>query len=254
MIIFRLFKQLFKYFYNFKIQIHTMKNLIYIFTFVLATTAIAQNTTTLAFEKQKLQMAKAYSDEAMITSSMYNIITLEGPNSTYKDSLAYVYFNKRNYVSCYLVLIDLLEKNPENIELLEMSAVSLESMGALDKSKEAYEKLLEKSKDNFHAYKLAGLQFRMNKGEDAYTAIKKADALPDKGTINVTFQVNKNYNQNIALKAAISYLEGIIAESLGKPIEAKVCYERAVQLSPDFVLAKSKLEIIKAKEAEEKEN
>jgi len=231
-----------------------MKNLIYIFTFVLATTAIAQNTTSIAFEKQKLQLAKTYNDEAIITSAMYNIIALEGPNSTYKDSLAYIYFNERSYVSCFLVLNELLKSKPENVEYLEMNAISLESMGAVDKSKEAYESLLAKSNNNYHAYKLAGLQFRMNKGEDAYATIKKADALPDTETINVTFQVNQNYNQNIALKAAISYLEGIIAESLGKSIEAKVCYERAVQLSPDFVLAKSKLEIIKAKEAEEKQN
>lgn len=228
-----------------------MKNLIYILTFVITASALAQNSTTLAFEKQKLNLAKTYSDEEMITSAMYNIIALEGPNSTYKDSLAYIYFNKRKYVSCFLVTNEILKSKPENVEMLEMSAVSLESMGALDKAREAYITLFEKTNNNFHGYKLASIQFRMNKTEIAYETIKKTDELPDDGSLNITFQVNQNYNQNIALKAAISYLEGIIAQSLEKMPEAKVCFERAIALSPEFVLAKSKLEIINAQEAEE---
>lgn len=228
-----------------------MKNLIYIFTFILTSTVIAQNTTSIAFEKQKMQQAKMYNDESIILNSMYSLIAMEGPESSYKDSLAYVYFSKRSYVSCYLVTNDLLKTKPDNIELLEMSAVSLESMGALEKSKETYVKLLAKTNDNYHAYKLAGLEFRMNQNEAAYATIKKADQLVDKGELKVTFQVNENYNQNIELKAAISYLEGLIAVSLKKNAEARVNFERAIALSPDFILAKSKLEILDALETEQ---
>jgi len=228
-----------------------MRNLIYIFTFILTSTAIAQNTTSIAFEKQKMQQAKAYNDESIILNSMYSLIAMEGPESSYKDSLAYVYFSKRSYVSCYLVTNDLLKTKPDNVELLEMSAVSLESMGALEKAKESYVKLLSKTNDNYHAYKLAGLEFRMNQNEAAYATIKKADQLVDKGELKVTFQVNENYNQNIDLKAAISYLEGLIAVSLKKNVEARASFERAIALSPDFILAKSKLEILDALETEQ---
>ena len=229
-----------------------MKNLIYIFTFILATTAIAQNTTSIAFEKQKLQQAKAYGDESIVANVMYSLIALEGPQSSYKDSLAYVYFNKRNYVSCFLVTNDLLKTKPKNLELLEMSAVSLESMGALEKSKEAYEKLFAMTNDNYHAYKLAGIEFRMNQNEGAYATIKKAGQISGNEGLKITFQVNENYNQNVELKAAIAYLEGLIAVSLNKSVEAKASFERAIQIFPDFVLAKSKLEILNAKQTEKK--
>lgn len=227
-----------------------MKNLIYILTFIITTSVIAQQNTTIAFEKSKLQLAKSYSDDNAITSAIYNIIALEGPQSAYKDSLAYLYFSKRNYVSCFLVTNDLLTSKPDHLEFLEMNAVSLESMGALDKALEAYETIFTKTNNNYQGYKLASVQFRMNKKEDAYVTIKKADQLPDEGDLRITFQVNENYNQNIELKAAIAYLEGLIAQSLAKGIEAKSCFERALKLSPDFVLAKSKLEIINAKEQE----
>jgi len=98
--------------------------------------------------------------------------------------------------------------------------------------------------NNYHAYKLAGLHLALNKFEEAYTSIKKADQLPDSGELEVTFQVNKNFNENVNLKAAIAYLEGVIAVNLEKESEAKVSFERAIKLFPEFVLAKSKLETL----------
>ncbi|WP_456377815.1 tetratricopeptide repeat protein [Lutibacter sp.] len=225
-----------------------MKNLLYILTFIITVTAISQTTNSLNLEKQKLKQALAYGDTNVAASSMLSIITLEGNKSTYKDSLAYLYFNKRNYSSCFLVLNDILKNKPNTIELLEMQAISLESLGAYGKAVEVYENLLAKTNNNYHAYKLAGLQLALKKFEDAYVSIKKANQLPDDGTIKITFQVNKNYNQNIDLKASIAYLEGIIALNLEKNKDAKLSFERAVQLFPDFVLAKGKLESLMSDE------
>ena len=225
-----------------------MKNLIYIVTFIITTTAIAQNTNSITLEKQKLKQALAYGDDAVAANSMFSIISLEGPQSTYKDSLAYLYFNGRNYVSCFLVTNDILKNKSENLELLEMQAVSLESMGAIEKASEAYKTLLSKTNNNYHAYKLAGLQLALKKFEEAYVSVKKANQLHDNGTMQITFQVNKNYNQNVELKAAIAYLEGIIALNLEKSNEAKLSFENAIKLFPEFVLAKSKLSNLEIKD------
>lgn len=218
-----------------------MKNIIYIFTFIIATTAIAQTSNSVELEKQKLKQALAYGDKTVAASSMYSIINLEGPQSSYKDSLAYLYFNNRNYVSTFLVTNDIIKNKPNNVELLEMHAISLESMGANKKASEAYNTLLTKTNKNYHAYKLAGLQFRLNEFEKAYSSIKIADQLADDGAMKITFQVNKTYSQNVDLKAAIAYLEGIIAVNLKKTDEAKVSFARATQIFPDFVLAKGEL-------------
>jgi tetratricopeptide (TPR) repeat protein len=223
-----------------------MKNLIYIFTFTITSTVIAQTANTLDFEKQKLKQALSYGDTNVAAASMYAIINLEGPQSIYKDSLAYLYFNERNYSSCFLVTNDILKNNPNNFDLLEMQAISLESLGAYVKAVEAYETLLAKTNNNYHAYKAAGLKLTLSKFEEADILIKKADQLPDNGTIEVTFQVNKNFNENVNLKAAIAYVEGIIAMNLKKNTEAKLSFERAIKLFPEFVLAKGKLEALNA--------
>jgi len=228
-----------------------MKNYLYIFSILLATSIMAQSTTNLELEKQKLKLALSYNDKDVAASSMYSIISLEGENSTYKDSLAYLYFNDAKYISCFLITNDILKNKPENIELLEMNAISVESMGALDKAAEVYTRLLAKTNNNYHAYKIAGLQVANKKLEEAYASIKKADQLPDNGKVKVTFKVNKSFNQNVDLKAAIAYLQGIIELNLEKVPEAKLSFMRAVNLFPDFVLAKSKLTTLENSEKKE---
>ena len=211
---------------------------------------MAQTANGVAFEQQKMKQALAFGDKTVAANAMYSIILLEGPKSVYKDSLAYLYFNDRNFISCFLVTNDILKNNPGNLDLLEMNAISLESMGATEKAAEAYQNLFTNTNNNYHAYKLAGLQFGLGKFEDAYASIKKADKLPDDGQVKITFQVNKNYNQQVDLKAAIAYLEGLIATNLSKNTEAKLSFERAIKLFPEFVLAKTKLDALNAEKKE----
>lgn len=229
-----------------------MKNYIYIIAILITTSIFAQTSGNLEIQQQKIKLALSYNDKEAAASAMYSIIAMEGAQSTYKDSLAYMYFNDANYISSFLVTNDILKTKPDNLELLEMNAISIENMGALDKAVEVYTKLLDKTKNNYHAYKLASLQIATQKFVDAYKSIKKADLLEDDGTVKVNFQVNKNYNQSVDLKPAIAYLEGIILLNMNKQTEAKLSFMRAVNLFPDFVLAKSKITTLENSENSEK--
>ena len=225
-----------------------MKKVVLIISLVFCGSIVGQSISNLELEKQILKQSRMFSDNNVLISSMYNIIALEGENSTYKDSLAYTYLSNRKYVSCFLVADDILKRNPDNEEMLEIKAFSLESVGALEKAIEAYQALLLKTNSNYHAYKIAGMQMGLKKFDEALLSVKKADELADTGKIDVSFQVNKNYNQQVNLKASIAYLEGLILINLEKNKEAKVALEKAVTLFPDFVLAKSKLTTLDIKE------
>lgn len=218
-----------------------MKKIVFAVVMFVSFIGIAQNSVEVELELKKMQQALRYGDKEVALSKMYNVIALQGSESTYKDSLAYLYFNKRSYLSCFLVSNDVLERNPDNMNILEMSVISLESIGAKSKAIEGYKILLSKTNKSYHAYKLAGLQYEANALEDALVTIKNADKLSEDLITTISFQVNPNYNQKVKLKPSIAYLEGIIAKSLNKNDEAKVAFERAVLLFPDFVLAKSEL-------------
>ena len=225
-----------------------MKKIVFTLTLLVSVSLFAQSSTEVDLEIKKMKLALTYGDKEVALSKMYNIIALQGDESVYKDSLAYLYFNNRNYLSCFLVSKDVLDRKPDNIEILEMNTISLESIGAKAKAADGYKSLLAKTNKSFHAYKLAGLQYETNALEDAYVSIKKADNLPNDESVSVSFKVNPNYNQDVKLKPAIAYLQGIIAVSLKKNDDAKVSFERAILLFPDFVLAKSQLSALKEQE------
>lgn len=219
-----------------------MKAIKFIMLFATVAMLNAQNNSNLELEKQKLKQAYAYADNMMAVNALHSIIALEGTQSIYKDSLAFTYFDARKFISCFLVTNDILSYKSNNVQILEMNAISLESMGAVDKAAESYSKLLAQTNNNYHAYKLAGLYYTLNKTEEALVTIQKAIQLPNNETIKINFQVNKNFNQEVDLLAAIYYLEGVLNSSMEKPAKAKASFERAIQIFPDFVLAKTKLD------------
>ena len=220
-----------------------MKNLYTAFIMSLIGVSIfaqASKEESIAIEKEIIKNAKRFGDQNVATNSMYKLISLEGENSTYKDSLAYIYFSSRKYASCFLMANEVLERDPKNEAIMELKAISLESIGALDKSMEAYSELFAISNNNYHGYNVAKLQLSMNKFDEAYATIKKVETLNDTGKVQVTFSINQNHTQQVELLAAIPYLKGVIEEELKKIPEAKSSYEKAIKIQPDFVLAKEK--------------
>ena len=228
-----------------------MKRMIFFMTMLVAFVGFTQNQDAVTLEKLKLKQAKAYSDQNEMVNAMYNLIALEGDTSLYKDSLAYVYFDQRKYIQSFLVADDILKRKPESQELLEIHAISLESIGVYDKAATSYSKIFRMNKSIYHGYKQASLLFGMKEYDQAIAVIKVIDAMPNPDEVKVSFQVNQNFTQQVDIKGAIAYLEGLTYAAQNKSEEAEKSFNRAILIYPDFVLAKTSLNNLK-KAAEEK--
>jgi tetratricopeptide (TPR) repeat protein len=196
----------------------------------------------IGFQKKILKKAKAYGDPEITKNTFYKLIVLEGENSTYKDSLAYLYFSTRKYAPCFMVTQEILKRNPKHKEMLEIQAISLESLGAYGKAIEDYKKLFAMTSDNYFGYSLAKLNYNTKKFDEAYSVILETEKLNDTGNYKVTYSINKTHTQQIELLAAIQYLKGLIATELKKKDVAKASFQKALSIQPEFVLAKEKLE------------
>lgn len=203
------------------------------------------NADAINIEKQILKKAKKIGDPSVATASIYRLIALEGENSTYKDSLAYIYFSSRRYAPCFMIATEVLKREPNHVKMLEMKAISLESLGAFDKATEVYQQLFKILKNNFHGYTIAKLQYSTKKYEEALKTIQEVEKLNDTGKYKVTYAINQNHNQQVELLASIAYLKGLIAIELDKNDLAKSSFEKAIKIQSDFVLAKEKLESLK---------
>ncbi len=224
-------------------------NKIYFWMVCLITASVfgQVNNEAVAFEKKVLEKAKQYNDISVVKSSMMRLVLLEGENSTYKDSLAFIYFQERAYPSSFIASQEVLKRDPNNVKMLEVQAFSLESIGAYDKAVESFKKLFAKTNNNYYGFSQANLQYVIKDYSGAYATLLQVEKLNDTGNYTVSYAINQTHKQDIELIAAIQYLKGLCAVQLKQNPVAKASFEKALTTQPDFVLAKESLENLQPK-------
>jgi tetratricopeptide (TPR) repeat protein len=176
--------------------------------------------------------------------ALYHIINLEGSQSTYLDSLAFVYFNQKKFLPCVRVANQILEKQ-EKLPILEIKAVSLENLNAIKDAIQAYEKIYKLKKDALVAYKLADLQSKLSRSAEAYTTLKSAENLKFPKGVSIIFpSEKKNETQNVPLKAAFYNLLAKTSYDLHNYDLAIKYYDQALQIYPDFYIAKQNKQVV----------
>lgn len=191
----------------------------------------------LANHKKMVKQALTYNDAQTAINSMHYIVALEGKASTYKDSLAVTYYNIGNYVSSHLLAKELLVTKPENLQLLEINAASLQSLNATKEAITAYEVLFAKTNNMAHGYQLAMLQFGIKRLAEAQATINQTLQCKPIEKAYVQMAVDKTKNQNVPLQAAAYNLQGLIAFELKDNAAASTAFNAALKMMPEFALA-----------------
>lgn len=221
-----------------------MKHLALMFALLISCTMFSQkltqdDLTTIELSKHKkiVKQALTYNDAQTAINSMHYIVTLQGEKSTYKDSLAIAYYNIGNYVSSHLLSKELLISKPEDIQLLEINAVSLQNLGATKEAIVAFENLFIKTNSMAHGYQLAMLQYGIKRLSEAQVTIQQALQCNVIDNAVLQLPVDKTNNQNVPLKAVAYNLQGLIAFELKDNLSAKQAFDMALKIMPEFTLA-----------------
>jgi tetratricopeptide (TPR) repeat protein len=197
------------------------------------------------------QNALKYGDAATAIQSLHQIIAQEGAQSTYKDSLAILYYRANNFVSAHLVAKELLVQKPQDATLLEINAVSLRALGASKEAIDGFEKLLTVSKNRFHAYELAQLQFGIARMAEAMLTLNQAMVNTQELETKVVFNIDKERQQEVPLNAAMLNLKGIIAFEMKDEKGALASFEEALKIMPDFAMAQLNKMSLEQKQTED---
>ena len=224
----------------------TKQTVLFISIFLLGSVALAQNAPNekeLAIERAKMKYTKSvqYNDFAIAKDAIYDLMTLEPNNISYLDSLAYMYFEFRQFASAALVSRDALKSNPNNQLMLQVGAKSLEQLGALDQALKMYEKLYNISDDGFVLFEIIQKQYEMKKYEDAMI---NAELLLGKAIVptnNVYAENSSGEEIEVPFKAVILNLQGLIARGQGNEESAKKYFNSALTLAPAYALPKENL-------------
>ena len=207
---------------------------------ILGPGAIAQDGL-MDFYKLSYERAIRYNDRAEAKTVLYKMITLDAQNDSLLTSLAYLYFEGRQYASSVLVSMDILTLNPKNTGALEMISISYENLGLNDKALDNYEKLYLLTDDFQVLYKMAFLQYDLKKFRQSGTNIDILMVAPEaeEGTVFYTIEEEE---KEFPVKVALKNLRGLVHKELGEKDLAKQAFEEALKMSPGFIFAQQNLD------------
>ncbi len=193
-----------------------------------------------AADQAVYQLAMKYNDLDMAKVKLYDLILRNPENLRYAEALASMYFEMGQASSAALVALDILKANDKNTVGIEIAAYALEQLGALDRALPHFERLHLLTGDNFSLYKSGFIQYNLKKYQEAMNSanmlVKNA-----KADEKIGFPKSQTETQEVSMKAAALNLKGMIYLDQGSKAEAKTAFEEAIQLEPDFDLAKENL-------------
>jgi tetratricopeptide (TPR) repeat protein len=191
-------------------------------------------------DQSAYQLAIRYNDFQAAKDKLFSLIIRNPEDLRYPELLGSLYFENEMATSAALVALDILQVNDKSIGSLEIAAFSLEQLGALDRALPHFERLYLLTGDNFSLYKSAFIQYNLKKYQEALNSVNMLSK-NTKPEDKIGFPVSKTETQEIGMKAAALNLKGMIYLDQGSKAEAKTAFEEAIQLEPNFNLAKENL-------------
>jgi tetratricopeptide (TPR) repeat protein len=223
-----------------------MKKSIITFTLLLATLFVH------AQDPFKVQMdvytkALKYYDLQTAVTSLYTALAIKPERKDLKDSLVYVYFAGERFPQANAIAEEILIEQPKRTDLREVTAICKQSLGALKESLADYEKVYAESKQVYHLYQIATIQYQLKRYGEAVESLDKVIANPEAETQKVTIRMQNNQSQQVPAKAACLNVKGIIAMELNQTDVAKQNFQAALSNSNDFELAQGNLAALERK-------
>lgn len=166
------------------------------------------------------------------------------------EEVAKVYYTDHRYEACSEVCADLVAHygSGRKNEVLEIQAICHEALGRKPEAIETWLQVMRQGGKPVNAVRLAGLLLEAERIPEAEGWIQSALASPEltKPDQVVQLPAAADRIQNIPAEAALRNLLGLIAmkRQPADPTGARAAFERALQLAPDYVIARRNLEAV----------
>ncbi len=219
-----------------------MKKVLFIFFLIFISFNSFTQESEFEIQKKIYSKSKVYNDPTVSITALYKMISLQPENLNLLDTLLREYIGVSRWPSAYMVSREILSNNPENLFALEVSCIALQNLGLKQESLNEYESLYLKTDRDDVLYTISFLQYELKNYNES---INNLNILLEKNSIDsikVNVNMNGNMTQQIAMKSQLHYLKGIIYEEKNDKENAKIQFNKAINLSPDFESAIKKLE------------
>ena len=198
-----------------------------------------------ATDKEYLVYKKAleYGDLAVARTAVMELMVKYPEKNNWKDTLISIYGMMGMYEQAIILGEEILKTKDKDTNTLKIVAISYENLGILNKAIDYYDRTLTLDNNPILRYKLAVCQYGLKRNAEAMSNIDKIINFKDAGLFKITITYESG-NQEVSLLAAALNVGGIIFLDEKKPEEAKLYFESAIKLEPNFILAQNNLQVI----------
>ena len=209
-------------------------------------TVAPKDTASYRLERDVYLNALKYSDLNVAKSAIFKMIAINPFDKSLKDSLLFIYFNAGSFGQCILLSRELLAENPSRNNILEIKAIAEQNLGLVKDALISYEKLFSESKNLFHQYQIAVLQYQLKRFGECNQNI--SDIIKDDKSLSEKVNINTGQeNQKVILKAAAYNIRGVMQLEGKRDGEAQADFREALKIQPDFVLAQNNIQLVEKK-------
>lgn len=214
-------------------------------------TTVNQNETKVPTQKDSVDYDLRVYANAVNLGDFYTAISAihykyaKDSNIRWLDTLARLYFSGNMIRQAVLTAEVVVQKQPNNISMLELLALSYSGLGDSKSGLAKYEKLFELTQKPYYQYQCAVEEFNLGRVGECEARIKAIQSNPaaEKEKININIGQGQA-PQQVSIKAASLNLLGVLQMKLGKNEDAKKSFEASLKLEPNFALAKGNLEAL----------
>lgn len=221
-----------------------MKKLIpVLFGVLIVSGAAAQDSIALRKHYVKVyRQALTYNDANAAINALQGYIAADN-SVTYKDTLSMLYFNVKSYYSSLLLSEEVYKAAPENVNAMARAAECYDELGDPKTATGLYEQVVPKTKNPYHFYKLGISQYQLKRTAESEASARAALADTSSKRIGVTFTMADGSQQAVPVDAAAANLLGVLKMDAKNFAGAKLDFQQALKLFPDFAGAKGNLDV-----------
>jgi len=191
------------------------------------------------------QEAVKYGDATAAISFLYLALAADPSLTHLKDSIATLYFVSRRFSEGIQIGEEILQRDPNNQNILEIVAMSYLALGNLKQALASYEKLYTLTKNLYHLYQIASLQYQLDRFTECRLTVAQLVNDPASGQQPISIILENGQQIQVPTKAAAYNLLGALYMKQREYDEAEGAFLQALAIQEDFLLPKSNLELLK---------
>lgn len=189
------------------------------------------------------QSLKFY-DFSTAKTALFHMMALRPQETYWMDTLATVYFSEGAYLQSLLVSREILDKKPEDEQVLQILAESESALGLEKEAVKTFEKLWSLTGKVYYQYKIATLQFSLKRMMECGNSLNGilGNAASSREKISISYQDGSS--QEVVIAAAALNIGGMLAMEMNQVDEAIALFNQSSQLDASFILPRNNLATI----------